>query len=500
MGHIGDIKGPRGRTGETRIGPRPQGPSREGPKTPAAGNAFQSDGMEPAVPRGEGTRIVRSPFAAPMEPQGEPPPTSPSGDVPRGDAPRTTQTPSGNTPRTAPEPADDTADGDVDSPGQTVLTEMSRGEGSRIVRIPLPPTGTPRNGNPDVPGRPGANPPEMSGNGAALPLALGSAVPGTDTAPSPELPPSTAGEASPMSSFRIPSALARLLPTSVGGGEGALRPGHPKGTEGGPRPRQGDIFRTPPPPPAGRPPLAGDERPPVKSVEELVPPGLEDTAGQEELGHRFGSDAALLAAHLKPSQLSGSERATRLWAFFAAYAEAAAAKPPQEEAKAAFREGLEGQGFAELRDAHTQENGVDRALWVLNARSPEEVRERAATVRLEPPPDVRHSEAASRQESQAAEQPLALPPGARNLEVPRGTLVPVRLEAREADTEEEQEEARKRKTNRKLGKQMLWNVLHRFRSDPEDGALADANWDRATFGAMLALAAIALMVAALVSL
>jgi hypothetical protein len=238
----------------------------------------------------------------------------------------------------------------------------------------------------------------------------------------------------------------------------------------------------------------------VKSVEELVPPGLEDTAGQEELGLRFGSDAALLAAHLKPSQLSGSERATRLWAFFAAYAEAAAAKPPQEEAKAAFREGLEGQGFAELRDAHTQENGVDRAMWVLNARSPEEVRERAATVQLEPPPDVRHSEAASRQESPAAEQPLALPPGARNADALRGTMVPVRMEAREVDKEEEPDEVRKRRTNRKLGKQMLWNVLHRFRSDPEDGAVAEANWDRATFGAMLALAAIALMVAALVSL
>jgi hypothetical protein len=302
-----------------------------------------------------------------------------------------------------------------------------------------------------------------------------------------------------MSAFRIPSALGRLLTTSLGGGEASRRAPQPK--EAGPRPRQGDIFRNPPPPPAGRPPLAGDERPPVKSVEELVPPGLEETAGQEELGHRFGSDAALLAAHLKPSQLSGSERATRLWAFFAAYAETAAAKPPQEEAKAAFKEALESQGFAELRDAHTQENGVDRGLWVLNARSPDEARERAASVRLEPPPDVRHSEAASRQDTPAADQATALPSGARASEALRGMHVPIALEAREANVEaEDPEEVRNRKTNRRLGKRMLWNVLHGFRSDPEDGAVAEANWDRATFGAMLALAAIALMVAALVSL
>lgn len=302
-----------------------------------------------------------------------------------------------------------------------------------------------------------------------------------------------------MSSFRIPSALTRLLPTSGGSGAGLPPTSQPK--DAGTRPGQGDVFRTQQPQPSGRPPLAGDERPPVKSVEELVPPGLEEAAGQEELGLRFASDAALLAAHLKPAQLSGSERATRLWAFFAAYAETAAAKPPREEAKAAFKEALEGQGFAELRDANTQQNGVDRGLWVLEARSPDEARERAASVQLEPPPDVRHSEAASRQDMQPTEQPLSLPPGARQSEALRGTHVPVTLESREAHPDaEDPEDVRKRRTNRRLGPTMLWNVLHRFRSDPENGAVAEANWERATFGAMLALAAIALIVAALVSL
>ncbi|WP_205525783.1 Immediate early protein ICP0 [Pyxidicoccus trucidator] len=311
-----------------------------------------------------------------------------------------------------------------------------------------------------------------------------------------------------MSSFRIPSALARLLPTLVGGTE---RSGFPKGgipqvLDGGARPGRDDNFRTQQAPPPGRPPLAGDERPPVKSVEELVPPGLEEVAGQEDLAHRFGNDAALLSAHLKPSQLSGSERATRLWAFFAAYAEAAAGKPPQEEAKAAFKEALEGQGFAGLRDANTAKDGVDRGMWVLNARGPDEARERAASVRLEPPPEVRHSEAAARQDASSVDRPadqaLSLQAGARSSEALRGTAVPVALESREAHEEEEdpEEALRKRARNRRLGPMMLWNVLHRFRSNEEDGAVADANWDRAAFGAVLALAAIALMVAALVSL
>ncbi|NPC86101.1 Immediate early protein ICP0, partial [Pyxidicoccus fallax] len=273
------------------------------------------------------------------------------------------------------------------------------------------------------------------------------------------------------------------------------------------RPGRGDNFAAQQQQQMGRPTLVGDARPPVKSVEELVPPGLEQVEGQEELGLRFTSDAALLAAHLKPSQLSGSERANRLWAFYAAYAEAAAGKPPQEEARAAFREGLESQGFAELRDANTGQDGVERGLWVLASRTPEEARERAASVRLEPPPDVRHSEAAARKDAPTAERAsdpaLALQAGARHAEAMRGMAVPVALEARKSEDEEEDDPSKPRRDrhrDRKLGKMMLWNVLHRFRSDPEDGAVAQAQWDRATFGAVLALAAIALIVIALVSL
>jgi hypothetical protein len=493
MGHVGDIKGPRGWPGETRIGPRPQAPTREGPRTPPAGTPFLADGMAPAVPLGEGTRILRAPLATPS--QGTPVIATPEG---------------GGGPEVA-EPSD-TLPGDSGRAGRAVLTDVPRGEGSRLVRLPLPPADAPRGspgtppGGPPTPVGSGPNTAEVSGNGTAVPPALGSGEPGPDAALAPSSPP--AGEASPMSSFRIPSAIARLFPQSVGGGTGPLavpKGGIPIVLDGAGRPQ--DNFRAQHAPPPGRPPLAGNERPPVKSVEELVPPDLEKVADQEELGHRFASDAALLAAHLKPSQLSGSERATRLWAFYAAYAEAAAGKPPQEEARAAFKEALEGHGFAELRDANSTKNGVEQGLWVLNARSPDEARERVASVRLEPPPEVRHSEAAARGEAASAsadrpaEQALSLPSGARASEALKGMAVPVALESREAQTEEEDpEEVRKRARNRRLGPMMFWNVLHRFRSDEEDGAVAQAQWDRAAFGAMLALAAIALMVAALVSL
>ncbi|MCP3099828.1 Immediate early protein ICP0 [Myxococcus sp. K15C18031901] len=307
-----------------------------------------------------------------------------------------------------------------------------------------------------------------------------------------------------MSTIRIPPRV------SVPGGEGTPKPPG----EGGPRipDVQGDVdipivptndaFGAAEAPPSNvRPTLGGQERVPVRAVKDLVPPGLEQVADPETLGMRFGSDAALLAALLKPSQSSSSERATRLWAFFSAYAESAAALPRQKEGEAAFRDALKGQGFAELRDANTGKDGVTQGLWVLASRTPDEARERAASVRLEPPPEVRHSEAAAR--SGQVGDPSA-PGTLRGAEAPlRGGPAPLGLSAREAEDAEAGRDGdgrRRAGTNRRLGRRMLWNVLHRFRSDPEDGAVADGQWDRVAFGAMLFLAGIGLVVLALVSL
>lgn len=312
-----------------------------------------------------------------------------------------------------------------------------------------------------------------------------------------------------MSSSRIPTDLGRpiRLPVSLPGdvprpgGSGPLLP------ETGPLPGVGilaplddDGFRSQGPG-FGHPPLGGQERAPVRKVSELVPPGLEELSGQEELGQRFGSDAALLASHLKPSQLPGTERATRLWAFFAAYAEAAASHPPQKEGTEAFRESLKGQGFAELRDANSGRDGVTQGLWVLAAQTPTEARERIASVRLEPPPEVLHSEAAVRKDS-AAEGGLAV--SARSAEQLRGGPAPLGFRTQEAeedpDARRDSDGQRRRSSGKRLGPMMLWNVLHRFRASEEDGAVAQGQWDRLAFGAMLALVGIALVVLALVSL
>ncbi|NOK20175.1 hypothetical protein HMI50_24450, partial [Corallococcus carmarthensis] len=161
-----------------------------------------------------------------------------------------------------------------------------------------------------------------------------------------------------------------------------------------PRRKGGDGFRTPGSAPTTASPYlgAGEARGPVLDVESLIPSDLKDLEGQLAVGKRFASDGALLAAQVRPSSLPSSDRVARLWAFFAAYAEAAAQHPPSPEGKAAFEQALKDQGFAGLQDAHTGENGVEAGLWVMDAPGPEEARERADAVRLEPPPDVRHSE------------------------------------------------------------------------------------------------------------
>ncbi|RKH58644.1 hypothetical protein, partial [Corallococcus aberystwythensis] len=164
-----------------------------------------------------------------------------------------------------------------------------------------------------------------------------------------------------------------------------------------PRRKGGDGFRTPGSVPTAASPYlgAGEARGPVLDVESLIPSDLQDLEGQLAVGKRFASDAALLSAQVRPASLPSSDRVARLWAFFAAYAEAAAQHPPAPEGKAAFEQALKDQGFAGLQDAHTGQNGVEAGMWVMDAPSPEEARERADAVRLEPPPDVRHSEQAA---------------------------------------------------------------------------------------------------------
>ncbi|WP_158626417.1 hypothetical protein [Corallococcus sp. AB049A] len=254
-----------------------------------------------------------------------------------------------------------------------------------------------------------------------------------------------------------------------------------------PRRKAGDGFRTPGSAPTTASPYlgAGEARGPVLDVESLIPSDLRNLEGQLALGKRFASDGALLAAQVRPASLPSSDRVARLWTFFAAYAEAAARFPPTPEGQAAFAQALKDQGFAGLQDAHTGQNGVEAGMWVMDAPSPEEARERADAVRLEPPPDVRHSEQAAPL-TPGLYQPL---PGPF-----------VRRDAHGQGLQNDDPHDRDR-TDRRLGGRMFWNVLHAFRAgeDTEDSSLTQAQWDRMVFGAVLAMVGLALAAIALVS-
>ncbi|NBD10135.1 Immediate early protein ICP0 [Corallococcus silvisoli] len=253
-----------------------------------------------------------------------------------------------------------------------------------------------------------------------------------------------------------------------------------------PRRKAGDGFRTPGSAPSTASPYlgAGEARGPVLDVESLVPGDLKDLESQLAVGKRFASDGALLAAQVRPSSLPSSDRVARLWAFFAAYAEAAAQHPPGPEGRAAFEQALKDQGFAGLQDAHTGQMGVEAGLWVMDAPTPEEARERADAVRLEPPPDVRHSEQAAPL-TPGLYQPL---PGPFVRRDEHGRPLP-------------HDPLERHGTDRRLGSRMFWNVLHTFRSgrEDEDSALNQAQWDRMIFGAVLAMVGLALAAIALVS-
>ncbi|MCY1033995.1 Immediate early protein ICP0 [Corallococcus sp. BB11-1] len=246
-----------------------------------------------------------------------------------------------------------------------------------------------------------------------------------------------------------------------------------------------DGFRTPEQPTSASPYLgAGEARGPVLDVESLVPGDLQGLEDSPAVAKRFASDGALLFAQVRPASLPSSERVARLWTFFAAYAEAAARHPPTPEGKAAFAQALKDQGFAQLQDPSTGQTGVEAGLWVLDAPSPEEARERAKDVQLEPPPDVRHSEQAAPM-TPGLYQPMPRPFIRRD---EHGQPLPP------GDPD------RRGGSDGKLGGRMFWNVLHRFRAGPEEeDALAEGQWDRMVFGAVLAITGVALAVIALVS-
>lgn len=263
----------------------------------------------------------------------------------------------------------------------------------------------------------------------------------------------------------------------------------------------------------------GEARVPVRPVRDLVPAKLAEPSRQEVVAQRFASDTALLSGQLQPRSLPGSERTQRLWAFFIAYAEAAAAQEPHPDTPEIFLATLEEYGLGAWHDAATGQDALALARWILAAPTPEEARARAESIQLEPPPEVllaesapapEHAEAPSPQAprelrdsafTESAERP-ALERTAGRAQ-PDGVLhppVPSLSRDGRAEADARVPGSRLSGTDKRLGPHLLWNVLHRFRASPEDSAQMQATWNRLAFGAVLALVGLALAGVVLMSL
>lgn len=353
---------------------------------------------------------------------------------------------------------------------------------------------------------------------------------------------------------------------------GAVFEQHPAGPKTGSRPqlptrpaeapRQGKAelpTEVPVPTPGTPEPTEGAE---LKPLEDLLPT-FSESIGQESLAHHFGEELRFQGPNLRPSQLPPSERTARLWAFFIAYAEANAKDPAGQSpaGQELFRQELTKGGFGAMRDAVTGRNGVEVALDLLEAQSPEELQAKLADIQMEPMPEMLPSEVSIPVEHQPAlaqppkaETPKAEAPTAETVAAqaqkpeeqlltpsaearpekpteqakatqapldqkeleqpvanlpknapPQGPLVPPGMippgQARADElTPEEAWKSRERGTNKRLGANMLWNALHGLRDTPEDSAVLQEQWNQVAFGAIIAFVGVALLAAMLASL
>jgi hypothetical protein len=311
-------------------------------------------------------------------------------------------------------------------------------------------------------------------------------------------------------------------------------------------PRQRDLLATQLsiPVPRGAEVHAGEAKP----LEDLLPT-FSESIGLEALAHHFSEEVRYLGADIRPSRLAPSERAERLWTFFLAYAEANARDPAgqTQAGRERFQQVLTDNGFTGLRDVNTGRDGVEVALQLLEARSPEELQAKLAEVRIEPGPEMFPSEVStpvveeehitlpempaaeapvSREEQVPRERPVQKQPGAAGAaefdpsepppltpfqagaQPPPGVVVPPMVSPRtrpgeevSTDPDDVPNSGRDRRgTDKRLGAHMLWNVLHRFRDPPELNAVEREKWSQAAFGAILALVGTTLLVMMLASM
>ncbi len=200
---------------------------------------------------------------------------------------------------------------------------------------------------------------------------------------------------------------------------------------------------------------------PVRDVKALLPnPKSLDPNG---LGQRFGSDLLLMKQQLVDERLPKAENAERLMEFFAAYAERfvelahpdahvpntpVTAMRPEDQAKALkqFEKALTDNGFKELVDRTTGQDGLALGRTLLDSKSTDELKAKKKEFVLDGPAvrDPHNPNAATSIAISAAHERLI-------------------------KEKKEEEEARTRRKGRegKLGSNMLWNVLHLMRDGAE---------------------------------
>jgi hypothetical protein len=528
MGHVGEIgRGARSGGGEaTRIGPAPtaEGP-REGRgrtgERPALGSQLETpsqtrlpatfaDALTPGTGGQNGTAVmatlVMPQVEVPEAPGGQEPPAPES---PRQGRGRTGERPAlggrGEKTQTQVRLPATFADALTQEPGKGTGTR-GRAVMATLIMPQLPPEGPPARKGRDV-------------------------LPSGSPQQAPQGPP-----VSPMDTPIGRGGGTRIvrMPEAPGGKERPTGPSKGGDTQPGGRTPTRDGFGATPTT-GNRPALGqGEARGRVLPVRDLLPGGLEKLLSQEGVAKRFASDLALLHQQLRPSEMPSSERALRAWAFFTAYAEAAAGHESTPEGRETFDKALKDQGFSELRDAHTGDDGLAAAQWVLEASNPEEARSRAEQVKPEPPPEVKLSESAQpaetprKAQAQAKDEPPQAPsqehrdntfsqgperpaleriPGQAEFvrvspqltQMPPQVMVPVRADAERLGGDEAPLDRWKGRAKR-LGRNMLWNVLHRFRAGPEDSAIENEKWDQIAFGAVLAIVGMMVLIILLVAL
>jgi hypothetical protein len=235
---------------------------------------------------------------------------------------------------------------------------------------------------------------------------------------------------------------------------------------------------------------------PPRSPDELTS-DLSRLSSAKELAGRFGADLVLArGALLDHAALLREDKATRLFQFAVPYAQAAVgmSKSPQElkEVMADLLKQAEAAGFRDLHQQPGGKNGLAVLKDLLALKSPQEIEQHMARLKFDAPSwpkDIPRPNDARNAKAAAAAATGRAPEGFAPV---TGRYAPPIDEAENSQRSQNGE----RRTNKVLSGRMLWNVLHLFRDDGEDGR--DSAAQREAMNQLALIAALVLVFIAIV--